>query len=218
MKKNLLLKTALYMGYFLCIILLLGLLVFTGLFIRSRIDPVSKGIIREVKLSQGVWTYTFAPTKDVKRRGNYIFFGPDEEARKTGFWYTYRYNSEAITKIDNKPVIEKLRPFSHYLIYFRLLLLFIISIMVTLEFVKIIKSVKNLQSFQETNVSSLQKIGKYLLWIFLISGLKMAYFKYYHFYEFTIDFGLLAAICLILVLAEVFKEGNRLQKENQLTV
>ena len=207
---------ALYVTYVVCILQVICLVVFTGFFISSRIEPV-KATIREVKIRDGVWTYTFAP-KNIKRTGTYFFIGPDGEAKRGGVSYTYRHNSDATTTIAGKPVIEKLTLFSHYLIYFRILLIFVLSIMTTFEFLKVIKSVRSISIFRRTNVSSLQNMGKYMFGYLLISGFNIAYFTYSYFYEFTVDFVLLAIIALIFILAEVFKEGNRLQEENQLTV
>ena len=90
------------------------------------------------------------------------------------------------------------------------------------EFGKIISSVKALQAFRTENIESFRRIGKYLLVIFLVSGV--------HFIgtqtagtssaKVGFDFDTMPLILMLVayVLAEIFKEGNRLYEEEQLTV
>lgn len=86
------------------------------------------------------------------------------------------------------------------------------------EFKKILLSVKKLETFRNTNVNAFRKIGFYCL---LISFLNI--FSYYEFGDyskitFSISLNALPFALLAFILAEVFKEGNNLLEENQLTI
>jgi len=85
-------------------------------------------------------------------------------------------------------------------------------------FRKVIASVKNIKTFQQENVNAFRKIGKYAFFYFFIGS-----YSYYGAMELSqrsanLDLSPLIITLLAYILAEIFKEGNKLVKENSLTV
>ena len=83
---------------------------------------------------------------------------------------------------------------------------------------KIMESVRSLKTFQNLNVQSFRKIGTYCIAITilnLITYLDLGTFTQQSLYIETtpLIIGLFA-----FILAEIFKEGNHLMQENELTV
>jgi hypothetical protein len=115
-------------------------------------------------------------------------------------------------------MVSQLQPFSVYIIYIQMLAQLVLWILVVQEFLKVIQAVKLVQTFREQNVKSFQKIAAYLLWIFIISSFTfIAAGKTGHF-SFDFSFTTLVLMLASYILAEIFKEGNRLYEEEQLTV
>lgn len=86
------------------------------------------------------------------------------------------------------------------------------------EFQKVIESVKEIKTFQERNVSSFRRIGKYLLISFILVSYSSFTFQQGGTSSFYISFELLIIALLAYIMAEIFKEGNKLSEENKLTV
>ncbi len=86
------------------------------------------------------------------------------------------------------------------------------------ELLKIIYSLKHIQTFRQRNVLSFRKIGKYLLIVFVFSIFNFWDFTNGGFFKFTIELTFPILSLTAFILAEIFKEGNKLQEENQLTV
>ena len=93
------------------------------------------------------------------------------------------------------------------------------------EFQNIIQSVKRLGSFHLNNIISFRRIGKYSILYFILTlfyfGLTFnnsLYFGQGGFSQTSISFTPLLFALISFILAEIFKEGNKLQQENELTV
>jgi len=85
-------------------------------------------------------------------------------------------------------------------------------------FRKVISSVKNINTFQQENVNAFRKIGKYAFFYFFIGS-----YSYYGTMELSqrsahLDLSPIIITLLAYILAEIFKEGNKLVKENKLTI
>ncbi|MFC5271561.1 DUF2975 domain-containing protein [Adhaeribacter terreus] len=115
-------------------------------------------------------------------------------------------------------MVSQLQPFSVYMIYIQILMQMVLWILVVQEFVKVIQAVKRVQTFREQNVKSFQKIAGYLLWIFIISGFTFVAAGNTGHFSFDFSFTTLVLMLASYILAEIFKEGNRLYEEEQLTV
>jgi len=86
------------------------------------------------------------------------------------------------------------------------------------EYQNIIQSVKSFSTFKQKNILSFKRIGKYLLIYFIVTS-----YTEIHYNEggtSTLDFNFTALLLMLtsFIMAEIFKEGSKLQQENDLTV
>jgi hypothetical protein len=86
------------------------------------------------------------------------------------------------------------------------------------EFLNIIESVKSLETFQQRNVQSFQKIYKYLFVIFILSSIRIVNAQEANLFSYSLQFTPLILSVAALIMAEIFKQGNQLLEENQLTI
>ena len=122
-------------------------------------------------------------------------------------------------------VLEKLTTTTIYLIYFKFTCIFILLFLSIKEFQNIIQSVKRLDTFRLNNIISFRRIGKYSILYFILTLLyfilsfnNTLYFGQGGFSQTSISFTPLLFALISFILAEIFKEGNKLQQENELTV
>lgn len=119
---------------------------------------------------------------------------------------------------DSDIKLSQIRPFSLYLIYLKACAICWFTLLAALEFIKVLKSVEQLQAFQLRNVEAFRKIGKYTSFVFILSSVSLVVaqqsFKFGLAFQQTPLLVMLAAF----ILAEIFREGNRLHQEEQLTV
>lgn len=83
---------------------------------------------------------------------------------------------------------------------------------------KVILSVKDLSTFQEINVSAFKRIGINFLIIACLSTIEFWDFGPVSKTGIKIDFHFFIIALLAFVVAEIFKEGNQLKQENELTI
>ncbi|MEX0968453.1 MAG: DUF2975 domain-containing protein [Bacteroidia bacterium] len=105
--------------------------------------------------------------------------------------------------------------------YFNSLKLAIILLVLLYIFqraLRIIRSMKSLQTFRDNNVRQFQKIGSAFLVLALFNTFYFMEVSGHAVINFMVPFNSLLAALLGFLLAEIFKEGNRLMEENQLTV
>lgn len=79
---------------------------------------------------------------------------------------------------------------------------------------KVTRSINNLKTFAEENVKAFKKISLFAFMIFSIQSIEIMPNKI----SFGVHFGPLIAAAFAFILAEVFKEGHQLLKDNELTV
>ena len=123
-------------------------------------------------------------------------------------------------QLEDKDVytLSKIKTSSLFINYLKFsAVLFFMFLSIT-EFQKIMQSVKNLNTFQKNNVRSFRKIGKYLFIIFLLSSYFKLRFQQGVMTNFSLNFTPLIFMLIAFILAEIFKEGNLLQQENDLTI
>jgi hypothetical protein len=107
---------------------------------------------------------------------------------------------------------------SLYFNYFKFISILIFIYLSINQFKKVLKSVSKLETFQRTNVRAFRKIGYYCLLIAGLSFFSYLEFNYYSKNSISIPLNILLIALLAFILAEIFKEGNNLMEENQLTV
>ena len=120
-------------------------------------------------------------------------------------------NEEKVNLIDWN--IESL--YFNYLKFTAILILLFLSIN---QFITVLKSVRELETFHQTNVEAFKKIGKYFIIIGALSIFDYWEFNNYAVSSFSISLNIFFIALIAFILAEVFKEGNNLLEENQLTI
>ena len=122
------------------------------------------------------------------------------------------------TSVKDSLAIGEIQPIFFYLIYVQLFTIFILTWLAIKEVRKVIRSLQQLHTFQDYNVIAFRKIGLYFLINFVLSC--FSFFIVGKTVELTFDFDIYFATLAVTsyILAEIFKEGNRLQEEHQLTV
>ncbi|MDR5589149.1 DUF2975 domain-containing protein [Christiangramia sp. SM2212] len=107
---------------------------------------------------------------------------------------------------------------SLYFNYIKFSGIFLLMYLSIQQFQKVLESVENFETFKTTNVLAFRRIGIYCLIISGLSWITLWDFDNYHVRRFSIEFDFLIIALLCFIFAEIFKEGNQLMEENQLTI
>ena len=192
MKKNTLLTIAYFTCKLINAVILVTIIMFTVFFIHFQID----------KSAYKKWDFV-----DQKSSSGVVF------SSKT------KYSLDSETVSSQTPRIINISTASLYFNYFKFTVISVLMFMALRLFGKVITSVKNRKTFEEINVYAFKRIGIYCFIIGIISS--------YDYYDFETQFKLTRIslnltfyiIALIaLVLSEIFKEGNQLKLESDLTI
>jgi hypothetical protein len=132
-----------------------------------------------------------------------------------------------INKLDIT-LLNKLTPFSRSFLLIASIFYFTISILILKELTKFVKSVNDYNSFHSKNSKYFTNIGKYFGYLFLFKiiasfipmVIKTGENKYQTLVSFEIEpfINYTAGFLLAYTFAYVFKEGERLKNENELTI
>ncbi|QTD39064.1 DUF2975 domain-containing protein [Polaribacter batillariae] len=114
--------------------------------------------------------------------------------------------------------IEKIRTPSLYILYFQYLGILLFLFLSTKEFQKIMLSVKNLKTFKRDNVLSFRRIGIYLIGFFILTSFISINYLKGGFTKYNISLSPILFILFAFIMAEIFREGNTLKEENDLTI
>ncbi|WP_111708464.1 DUF2975 domain-containing protein [Lutibacter citreus] len=114
--------------------------------------------------------------------------------------------------------LNKLTKTSLYLQYFKLSFVLLMFFLAVSEFQKIIESVKSHKTFGIQNVNSFRKIGTYIVVSVLFTMYTSVNFEQGGYSGFSISFNQLFLALIAFIMAEIFKEGNILKEENNLTI
>jgi hypothetical protein len=135
---------------------------------------------------------------------------------KTSISYTA---SNTIDSDDNiKLKLDQMTTTSLYVTYFRYSCLLILLFLSIREFKKIMKSVQSLKTFRNDNVKSFRRIGQYVFVYFLLSSFYSYQFNEVGYSGFALSFTPLIVMLLAFIMAEIFKEGNLLLEDKELTI
>ena len=199
MTKNRLLNLAISICKFTKLIYILSFIATTVIFIHIQID---RGAYNDIKINHtGSTPTTFS-------------IGSNKS-----------YSDKWKDPYNEVYVLEKLTTTTIYLIYFKFTCIFIFLFLSIKEFQNIIQSVKRLDTFRLNNIISFRRIGKYSILYFILTLLyfilsfnNTLYFGQGGFSQTSISFTPLLFALISFILAEIFKEGNKLQQEYELTV
>ena len=198
MTKNKLLNIAIGICKFLKLIYILSFVLITIVFIHIQID---KEAYNDLKINQ------------------------TDPQTTLSVGINKRYSDKWKNPYNEVYVLGKLTTTTIYLIYFKFTCIFALLFLSIKEFQNIIQSVKRLDTFRLNNILSFRKIGKYLILYFVLTLLyflltfeNTLYFGQGGFNQTSISFTPLLFALISFILAEIFKEGNKLQQENELTI
>ena len=191
MTKNTLLNIAITIARILKGLLIVGAILLTVLLVYTQIDS-EVFANREIKISQSSSSFGYS------RSDSSTF----NDANK-----------------DSSPfTIGKLKTVSTFVFYFKGLLVLALYYMSINAFEKIMLSVKTLKTFNVNNAKLFRRIGQYIIAISILTSYSVMRFESGIQSKLAIEFTPLIVALLAFILAEIFKEGNDLKQENDLTI
>lgn len=129
------------------------------------------------------------------------------------------YNSSLTIGSENKGLtLDQMDTASLIINYIKFSGLLVLLFFAAVEFQRVIKSVKNLCSFQNENYKAFKRIGIYAFIYFLISSSYSYEFGQISYSGFTISLTPLIIMLFAFIMAEIFKEGNLLLEDKELTI
>jgi len=191
MTRNTLLNIAISISRILNVMLIIGAIGLTILFVYVQVDNEA-----------------FA-NQDVK-------FG--ETSGLIGFSSTESSNSVDFEGDTSLYTIGKLKTVSLYVIYCKGLIVMALVFLSIKAFEKIMLSVKTLQTFSSRNSKLFRDIGKYIIYIVILISYSILRFDDSTRVTFSLSFAPLIYSLLAFIMAEIFKEGSVLKQENELTI
>lgn len=132
--------------------------------------------------------------------------------------YSDKWKDSSTLKDNEVYVLDKLTTTTIYLTYFKISCVIILLFLSIKEFQNVIQSVKTLNTFHLNNILSFRRIGKYSIIYFILTFNNTFYFEQGGYSHTSLSFTPLLFAIISFILAEIFKEGNKLQQENELTV
>ncbi|PWJ57089.1 Protein of unknown function (DUF2975) [Dyadobacter jejuensis] len=162
----------------------------TVIFIHLQMDP----------LYYTRWNVSFLTQKGIL---SYSFFES---------WHTDH------TKANSLIALDKIKVTSLYFNYLQIIGILTLIFLTVKEFLKVIESVKLIETFHQRNILSFQKMCKYLFVIFILSSITIVNAQEANLYSYSLRFTPIILSLAALIMAEIFKQGNQLLEENQLTI
>ncbi len=114
--------------------------------------------------------------------------------------------------------LNEVIPVYVYLIYGQITAFFFLVGLALKESIKIAGSALEHQSFQPGNITSFTRIGRYCQLIFLVLCFSIVRTESNYFISVNLYFAPLAFMLVAFILAEIFREGNQLSEQDQLTI
>lgn len=208
MKKSFILHCAAIACKLACVLLVFTLLWITGIMIYGKLDSrvnvqTHKGSAPSSRAGS-VFYLTFLDTKGYSDASFHI-------ARRSSWTTADRPNEDPFA-------FRNISSISLMLNYLQVVTLVFCGFHVLKTFLVVINSVKLSQSFKRDNTVAFRKMGKFLFIIFLLTSYKIILAERGQFYGFYLNITPLGLSLIAFVIAEIFKEGNKLSEENTLTI
>lgn len=129
--------------------------------------------------------------------------------------YTLRQNENELKGIF---FLNDLHKGFIYFMFFKITILLLFVIFSLKEFLKVISLSKDKLTFSERNIKAFQRIGFYCLAYTIVSIPTILIGENIYFW--SINLNLLSFVIMILafIMADVYKEGNKLYDDNKLTI
>ncbi|WP_458628030.1 DUF2975 domain-containing protein [Winogradskyella sp. PC D3.3] len=194
MTKNTLLNIAIWVTRLLKIVLVIAAIGITSLFVYAQIDKD-----------------TFANEEIVLKANPSIV--------RISNIYTTVWKLDTDADYDQKPyTFGKLKTVSLYINYFKVISVAVLLFLILRTFEKIMLSVKTLHTFSSRNAKLFRKIGIYIIVVTILISYTVLRFESGS--QTLAHLSLTPVIYMLLafVMAEIFKEGEHLRAENDLTI
>lgn len=195
MTKNTILNIAIWVTRLLKIILIIAAIGLTGLFVYAQIDEEA-----------------FAD-EDIVLSANPSLL------RVSYITSTVWKDDTTDAQFDLKPyTFEKLNTVSLYINYFKILIIAVLMYLIIKAFETIMLSVKTLNTFSRSNTKLFRQIGVYIIFVTILTSYTVLRFETGH--QTMTHISLTPVIYLLsaFIMAEIFKEGENLKEENDLTI
>ncbi|WP_282030338.1 DUF2975 domain-containing protein [Winogradskyella eximia] len=195
MTKSTLLNTAIWVTRLLKIILVIAAIGITSLFVYSQID-------KDTFADEEIVLKTNPSYLGVSTIISDVWKGDTKDA-----------------KYDSKPyTFGKLKTVSLYINYFKVIIVAVLMFLILRTFETIMLSVKTLHTFSSRNAKLFRKIGIYIIVVTILISYTVLRFESGS--QIIAHLSLTPVIYMLLafVMAEIFKEGENLRAENDLTI
>lgn len=194
MTKNTLLNIAIFLSRLLKIALIITTIGLSGLFVYAQI-----------------YKETFED-KEIVLRGNASFVGVSNI--QTTVWK----DANAVD-YDMKPyTFGKVEIVSLYMNFFKALIVAVLLFLILRNFERIMLSVKSIKTFSRTNVKRFRQIGIYVVFVSILMSYTVLRFENGNQTISNTSLAPIIYVVLAFVMAEIFKEGEGLREENDLTI
>jgi len=92
------------------------------------------------------------------------------------------------------------------------------SVLIINELIKVIQSIRSLDTFKEKNILAFRRMASIFIALFFIHVFSLTQTEEQFSFSLSLPLQYLLGVIACYILAEIFKEGNRLMEENQLTI
>jgi small-conductance mechanosensitive channel len=195
MTKNTLLNIAILVSRLLKFLLIIAAIGLTGLFVYAQID-------KETFADKEIVLYANPSIMRVSYVTSTIWKEDTEDA-----------------KYDLKPhTFGKLKTVSLYINYFKGLIVATLMFLIIKAFETIMLSVKTLKTFSISNAKLFRRIGLYVISVTILTSYTVLRFETSEQTMTHISLTPVIYVLLAFIMAEIFKEGENLREENDLTI
>lgn len=207
MKRNTLLSLATAVGKIFTFFLVIAFVVLTGFFLHYQIQPQKyQGVVVNAKSREFIYksiensTYVSGKTKTTQ----ILKTGIGERGDGAG---------------GNKLIpLGEVSYVTLYYLYFQTVVSLVLLLFITAEVLKIIKSVRVLDTFRKGNVQSFRRIGFVCLVFAMVNCHSVFISEQHSSSSFSLEAVPLLFMLGAFIMAEIFKEGNKLFEQEQLTI
>lgn len=130
----------------------------------------------------------------------------------------WRLDGQVAPEDDKVFTLEKLTTGSLFILYIKYSIILVLIFLSVKEFQLVVESVKKIETFKIGNVRSFMRLGNYFFVLFLLFSVSVFGFEQGQISIISISFLPLVLMLLAFVMAEIFKEGNQLSEDNELTI
>ncbi len=115
-------------------------------------------------------------------------------------------------------MLSELSYVSIYWLYIRTALFILLTLLILRSIFQVLRSISHAETFHKANAHHFRSIGSYTLILFVLGSFNFGMYQGEGQFFFQLAFGPLLFALAAFVLAEVFREGSKLQEDKNLVV